>query len=129
MADKSGKVPFLLIADNVSRAMNHTGTVLYSGGAQAARAAEEYANSIGGKMIDYTKIGEIASAATKLPQSDFTTVWSQASAAFCNQATGVVNAFISNSTYRGIDSIFWSVEMPTLLSNPRVTEIIIHIFE
>lgn len=56
-------------------------------------------------------------------------VWSQASAAFCHQASGVVNAFVSNSAYRGADSIFWSVEMPTLLNNPRVTEIIIHIFE
>lgn len=37
--------------------------------------------------------------------------------------------YLSNSAYRGADSIFWSGEMPTLLNNPRVTEIIIHIFE
>lgn len=47
----------------------------------------------------------------------------------CHQASGVVNAFVSNSACRGVDSIFWRVEMPTLLSNPRVTEIIINIFE
>lgn len=56
-------------------------------------------------------------------------MWSQASAAFCNQASGVENAFVSNSAYCGVDSIFWSVETPALFNNPRVTDIIIHIFE
>ena len=104
-------------------------TVLYSGGEQARQAATTFANNTGGTTIDPTVIGQVADAATKVPGADFTTVWSQASATFCHQASGVVNAFVSNSAYRGVDSIFWSVEMPTLLSNPRVTEIIIHIFE
>ncbi len=118
-----------LVADNISRAVNNVGTVLYSGGDQARQAATTFANNTGGTTIDPTVIGQVADAATKVPGADFTTVWSQASAAFCNQASGVVNAFVSNSAYRGVDSIFWSVEMPTLLNNPRVTEIIIHIFE
>lgn len=103
--------------------------MLYSGGEQARQAATTFANNTGGATIDPTVIGQVADAATKIPGADFTTVWSQASAAFCHQASGVVNAFVSNSAYRGADSIFWSVEMPTLLNNPRVTEIIIHIFE
>ena len=82
-----------------------------------------------GTTIDFTAVERVADAATKVPGTDFTTVWSQASAAFCNQASGIVNAFVSNSAYRGVNSIFWSVEIPTLLNNPRVTEIIIHIFE
>ena len=118
-----------LVADNISRAVNNVGTVLYSGGEQARQAATTFANNTGGTIIDTTVIGQVADAATKVPGADFTAVWSQASAAFCNQASGVVNAFVSNSAYRGVDSIFWSVEMPTLLNNPRVTEIIIHIFE
>lgn len=118
-----------LIADNTSRAANNVGTVLYSGGEHARRAATKFANNTRGTTIDFTAIGRVADAATKVPGTDFTTVWSQASAAFCNQASGIVNAFVSNSAYRGEDSIFWSVEMPTLLNNPRVTEIIIHIFE
>ncbi len=104
-------------------------TVLYSGGEQARQAAATFANNTGGTTIDSTVIGQIADAATKFSVADFTTVWSQGSAAFCHQASGVVNVFVSNSAYRGADSIFWSVEMPTLLNNPRVTEIIIHIFE
>ena len=118
-----------LVADNISRAVNNVGTVLYSGGEQARKAATTFANNTGGTTIDPTVIGQVADAATKVPGADFTTVWSHASAAFCHQASGVVNAFVSNSAYRGADSIFWSVEMPTLLNNPRVTEIIIHIFE
>ena len=118
-----------LVADNISRAVNNVGTVLYSGGEQARQAATTFANNTGGTTIDPTVIGQVADAATKVPGADFTTVWSQASATFCHQASGVVNAFVSNSAYRGVDSIFWSVEMPTLLNNPRVTEIIIHIFE
>ena len=118
-----------LVADNISRTVNNVGTVLYSGGEQARQAATTFANNTGGTTIDPTVIGQVADAATKVPGADFTTVWSQASAAFCHQASGVVNAFVSNSAYRGADSIFWSVEMPTLLNSPRVTEIIIHIFE
>ena len=118
-----------LIEDNLSRAASNAETVLYSGGSKAFEEASEFASETGGNVIDNTQIGQIASIAVKLPQADFTAVWSQASATFCNQASGVVNAFVSNSAYRGVDSIFWSVEMPTLLNNPRVTEVIIHIFE
>ena len=122
-------VGLALIVDNISRAVNNVGTVLYSGGEQARQVATTFANNTGGTTIDSTVIGQVADAATKVPGADFTTVWSQASATFCHQASGVVNAFVSNSAYSGVDSFFWSVEMPTLLSNPRVTEIIIHIFE
>ncbi len=118
-----------LVVDNMSRAANNVGTVLYSGGEQARQAATTFANNTGGTTIDPTVIGQVADAATKVPGADFTTVWSQASAAFCNQASGIVNAFVSNNAYRGVNSIFWSIEMPTLLNNSRVTEIIIHIFE
>ena len=99
------------------------------GGEPARQVATKFADNTGGTNIDPTVIGKVAYAATKVSGADFTTVWSQASAAFCNQASGVVNAFVSNSAYRGVDSIFWSVEMPTLLNNNRFTEIIIHIFE
>ena len=118
-----------LMADNLSRSVSNTSTVLYSGGNQAFQAAKNFARSSRGVLIDDTKIGELASTISKMPEADFTKVWSQASAAFCNQANGTVNVFISNNAYRGTESIFWSVEMPTLLNNPRVSEIIIHIFE
>ena len=118
-----------LVIDNISRAVNNVGTVLYSGGEQARQAATIFANNTGGTIVDTTVIGQVADIAIKVPGADSTAVWSQASAAFCNQASGVVNAFVSSSAYRGADSIFWHVEMPALLNNPRVTEIIIHIFE
>ena len=118
-----------LVADNMSRAGANVGTVLYSGGEKARQAATIFANNTGGTTIDTTVIGQVADITTKVPGVDFKAVWSQASAAFCHQANGVVNVFVSTSAYRGAGSIFWSVEMPTLLKNPRVTEIIIHIFE
>ena len=73
-----------LVADNISRAVNNVGTVLYSGGEQARQAATTFANNTGGTTIDPTVIGQVADAATKVPGADFTTVWSQASAAFCH---------------------------------------------
>ena len=56
-------------------------------------------------------------------------VWENFSAQFCQQASGTVNAYVCNSAYQGVESIFWSIEMPALLNNPRVTDIVIHIFE
>ena len=120
---------FSLVADNISRATNNVGTVLYSGSEPARQAATTFANNTGGTTIDPTVIGQVADAAANASKSNFSAIWSKASAAFCNQASGEVNAFIANSYYRGEDSIFWSVELPTLMKNPKVTEIIIHIFE
>ena len=118
-----------LIADNLSRSVNNVGTVLYSGGEQARQAATSFSESVGGTTIDTTVIGQVAEVAVNTQGADFATAWSQASETFCFQASGTINAFVSNSAYRGAESIFWSVEMPTLLSNPRVTSIIIHIFD
>ena len=71
-----------LAIDNVSRASNNVGTVLYSGGEQARQAATTFANNIGGTTIDSTVIGQVADAAVKLAGEDFTATWSQASVAF-----------------------------------------------
>ena len=118
-----------LVADNLSRLAKGTSTVLYSGGERARQAAINFSDNVGGITIDYTAIGKFADMASKNPGADFTSIWSQASATFCHQASGVVNAFVANSAYRGVDSIFWNTEMRILVNNPRVTEIIIHIFE
>ena len=118
-----------LVADNLSRLAKGTSTVLYSGGERARQAAINFSDNVGGITIDYTAIGKFADMASKNPGADFTSIWSQASATFCHQASGDVNAFVANSAYRGVDSIFWNTEMRILVNNPRVTEIIIHIFE
>ncbi len=47
-----------LVADNISRAVNNVGTVLYSGGEQARQAATTFANNTGGTTIDPTVIGQ-----------------------------------------------------------------------
>ena len=118
-----------LIADNISRSVVNVETVLYSGGDKASQAAASFAESVGGTTIDTTVIGQIADFTSNLDGYDFKEVWSLASETFCSQASGTIHAFVSNGAYRGVDSIFWSVEMPTLLSNPRVTSIVIHIFD
>ena len=79
-----------LMADNLSRSVSNTSTVLYSGGNQAFQAAKNFARSSRGVLIDDTKIGELASTISKMPEADFTKVWSQASAAFCQSGDGSV---------------------------------------
>ena len=113
------------LLDNLSRAFNGAGTVLYSGG----DAAKKVAYSVGGTTID-DSIGKAAEIITRNMQwTDAEPIWKDFSASFCRQASGVVNAYISASNFRGLDSVFLSVELPTLLNNPKVTEIVIHIFE
>ena len=115
----------MYVAENVSRALNGGGTALYSGGERALQAAR---NS-GGKVIN-DSIGKVAEFIVKyMPWEQAKPVWQDFSAQFCKQASGIVNAYICNSAYQGVDSVFWSIEMPALLGNPRVTEIVIHIFE
>lgn len=116
------------IVDNVSRSAGTSGTVLYSGGQKAAQAATDFAKSTGGKTIEMTQFGKMADIAAQANRSQFVPIWNQASATFCQQASGTVNAFVYAPEYRGIASTFWSVEMPTLLNNPRVTDIVIHVF-
>ena len=118
-----------MIADNISRMVNNVGTVLYSGGEQAKNAATTYANNSGGTIIDNTVMGQVADYVSKLQGSDARAVWSHYSSVFCGQARGVVHAFVSSGSYNGEESILWSIEIPALLNNPNVTEIIIHFFE
>jgi len=103
-------------------------TVLYSGGQEAFNAASNFAKQTGGTVIDWTSIGKAADAAAKLPGADFNAIWQQASVQFCQGANGVVNAFVYEPAYRGSASIFWNTEMPALLKNTNVTEIVIHYF-
>ena len=114
-----------LITENISRAINGTGTVLYSGGEKALQAARES----GGKVIN-DSIGKAAEIITKNMPSweQAKPIWEDFSARFCQQASGTVNAYVSNSAYKGVGSVFWSVEMPALINNSKVTDIVIHIF-
>ena len=76
-----------------------------------------------------TQIGKMADIAVKANPDQFMQILSKSSATFCQQACGTVNAFVSNGAYKGVDSIFWRVEMPALMNNSRVTDVVIHIFE
>lgn len=54
-------------------------------------------------------------------------MWEAASLQFAQQASGTVNAFIYAPNFSK-SSIFFETELPALLSNPNVNEIVINIF-
>ena len=116
------------IADNIARIFTNGGTVLYSGGKEAFNAASNFVKQSGGTIIDWTPIGQAADAAARANPANFTQIWQQASIQFCQDARGIVHAFVYDPLYRGVESIFWSTEIPTLLNNPNVKEIVMHIF-
>ena len=126
IADTTGQLPFFL----VTAAVGAVAGAVVGGVIAAKKGGNIWAGiGIGAAVGGLVGAGLGAAAGVMLAGSAISSTAAVASAAFCNQASGIVNAFVSNSAYRGVNSIFWSVEIPTLLNNPRVTEIIIHIFE
>ena len=78
--------------------------------------------------IANTPLGREIIAKTKdIPWEQAKPMWEAASLQFAQQASGTVNAFIYAPNFNK-SSIFFETELPALLSNPNVNEIVINIF-
>ena len=117
-----------IIADNIVKATTYSNPVLYAGGNAAFDAARNYAAKSGGTLISDTAIGKAANFLTSVLPSKSEMIWAKASSVFCKLSSGSVQAFVSNSSYSPTSSILWNYEIPALVNNSRIVEIIIEIF-
>ena len=103
--------------------------VFWAGGQAASKAADTFAKlSRTGSTIANTPAGrEIISKTKDIPWEQAKPMWEAASLQFAQQASGIVNVFIYAPNFSS-SSIFITTELPALLSNPNVNEIIINIF-
>lgn len=103
--------------------------IFWAGGPAASKAADTFANlSRTGSTIANTPIGrEIITKTKDIPWEQAKPMWDAASLQFAQQANGIVNVFIYAPNFSS-SSIFITTELPALLSNPNVNEIIINIF-
>jgi len=103
--------------------------VFWAGGQAASKAADTFAKlTQTGSTIANTPVGKEIIAKTKdIPWEQAKPMWEAASLQFAQQAGGTVNVFIYAPNFSS-SSIFMITELPALLSNPNVNEIIINIF-
>ena len=100
-----------MIADNVSQALSGAAQVFWSGQKLAENAAREFANDIGAKTLEMTRLGKA------LEQSGASnTVWNAASSNFANVANNSSSAIYSIQNAAGvrIQSIWSTVEYPLM---------------
>jgi RHS repeat-associated protein len=103
-------------------------SVFWSGGAEAEAAATAWAEANGGITLGMTEAGQATATATQgLEWATAQPMWAATSADFASAASGDVVAFINAAGYSS-SSIFSTVELGALLSNPAVTGITIIIF-
>lgn len=107
------------------------GLVVYSISYQPTKVnrdlAFDYVSKNQGKMmLDHTPCGAkllelgLASSDTGLSDEDVVLIWKEASKRLIENATGNVTAFVEGADPR---SVFCSMELPTLLTNSKVTTI------
>lgn len=111
---------------NVFFATPKNGAVFYTGGARAARAAEDYALGSGGKTIGMTPGGKVLDALTNARIGRFSIrdtapylndkLWRFGSRHFADGASGSATLFRSSGQLRP-NNIFQSVEQPRLILN------------
>ena len=103
--------------------------VFWAGGQAASKAADTFSKlTQTGSTIANTPAGREIIAKTKdIPWAEAKPMWEVASLRFAQQASGTVNAFIYAPNFSS-SSIFMTTELPALLSNPNVNEIVITIF-
>ena len=103
-----------------------TTAVFWSGGDAAKTAAEEWAIANGGTTLEMTAQGQATEAATK--GVDWLTVarpaWVNASRNFASMAAGEVHVF--HGSQIAVQSVWATVEYPTLMANPSVTGLVYH---
>ncbi|HEY2499110.1 MAG TPA: RHS repeat-associated core domain-containing protein [Candidatus Angelobacter sp.] len=103
-------------------------SVFWSGGTEAQAAATAWAEANGGVTLGMTEAGQATEAATQgLDWAAAQPMWTATSADFASAASGDVVAFINAAAYNP-SSVFATVELGALLSNPAVTSITIMIF-
>jgi RHS repeat-associated protein len=103
-------------------------SVFWSGGAEAEAAATAWAEANGGITLGMTEAGQATAAATQgLEWAAAQPMWAATSADFASAASGDVIAFVNAAAYNP-SSVFATVELGALLSNPAVTSITILIF-
>ncbi len=111
--------------------------VFWSGGEEAQKAAEAFANRIGGTTLELSNPGLKATSDAMIAAGEdwFTsvrpTVWEPASRAFAEGASGVVHVFqyFENGLQMSIEnrSVWRTIEYPALKANQAVTDIRYHL--
>lgn len=102
--------------------------VFWAGGQAASKAADTFAKvTQTGSTITNTPAGREIIAKTKdIPWAQAKPIWEAASLQFAQQASRTVNAFIYAPNFSS-SSVFMTTELPALLSNQNVNEIVINI--
>ncbi len=96
-----------MIADNCSEAASHAPQVFWSGGEIAKSSAQDYAEIIGGKTLEMTKLGTYLETNGASSQ-----VWNAASANFANVANNASSTIYSIQSAAGVrlESVWATVE-------------------
>jgi len=102
-------------------------SVFWTGGDAAKDAATKFALENGGTTLEMTEAGQAAAQATEgLPWEEARPIWETGSQSYAQSASGQVHVFI-NLAEANPDSIWATTELPTLIENPNVTDIIFHL--
>jgi len=124
-----GFTPYSYAAD-VNRSFDALGLkdkVFWSGGDKAREAAEAYAKSIGGEILEMTPTGQALEGFTKGMDwhTEAKPLWEKTSQAFAGAAPSSQRkavVFIDPAKYRGLDSVWEKFEKPILKEKGIFTE-------
>ena len=101
--------------------------VFWTGGDAAKAAATKFAVEKGGETIGMTAGGQaVADATDGVPWEEAKPLWQAASKSFAQGSSGIVHAFI-NVELANPESIWAVTELPALVENPNVTDVIFHL--
>ena len=101
----------MMIADNISQAINKAPQVFWSGGEAAMNAAAQLARDTGGLTLEMTRLGQ------HLMQTDAgSSAWNAASQNFANVANNVASTIYSVQNAGGIrlQSVWATIEYPLI---------------
>jgi hypothetical protein len=101
--------------------------VFWIGGEAAKNAATSFATENGGTTIGMTPEGRALEAATQdMPWSKAQPLWNAASERFASGASGNAHVFI-NLPRANPESIWANTELPALVNNQNVPDVIFHL--
>lgn len=118
VASCGGAAGAKMLADNVSQSVSKSSQVFWSGGSLAKKASVEVANSVGGKTLEMTRVGQYLER-TNAPMEQ----WKAASSCFARVASITNTQVYSVQSCTGvkITSVWATVEYPLLsLSNKTI---------
>lgn len=119
-----GAAPASAARGGASTLESAAGSVFWSGGRGAERAAAAFAARGGGSTLEMTASGRAIQAA-QLPWSQAAPLWRSAAMEFASSARGTIDVFLGRAARA--DSIWTTVERPALVANPAVTGIRTHL--